>query len=223
MKEIRILLAEDDEKLRHILVKYLKKEDYTVLEAGDGVCALALWAENHPDLVILDINMPLADGFEVLSQIREEDSVPVLLLTARQEEQDKIEGFEYGADDYVTKPFSPRVLMARVRALLRRSGILSVNPEILLGEVRILPERGQVFCGEQSVSLTEKEYGLLMLLINHRGQVLSRIQMIERIWGYDFEGDYRVVDTTIKRIRKKLGSEGSRIESVRGVGYRIQS
>ncbi len=223
MKEIRILLAEDDEKLRHILVKYLKKEDYTVLEAGDGVCALALWAENHPDLVILDINMPLADGFEVLSQIREEDSVPVLLLTARQEEQDKIEGFEYGADDYVTKPFSPRVLMARVRALLRRSGILSVNPEILLGEVRILPERGQVFCGEQPVSLTEKEYGLLMLLINHRGQVLSRIQMIERIWGYDFEGDHRVVDTTIKRIRKKLGSEGSRIESVRGVGYRIQS
>lgn len=223
MKEIRILLAEDDEKLRHILVKYLKKEDYMVLEAGDGVCALALWAENHPDLVILDINMPLADGFEVLSQIREEDSVPVLLLTARQEEQDKIEGFEYGADDYVTKPFSPRVLMARVRALLRRSGILSVNPEILLGEVRILPERGQVFCGEQPVSLTEKEYGLLMLLINHRGQVLSRIQMIERIWGYDFEGDHRVVDTTIKRIRKKLGSEGSRIESVRGVGYRIQS
>lgn len=221
MKNIRILVAEDDERLRTILLKYLTKEGYEGLGAADGDAALDLWVENRPDLVILDVGLPGTDGFEVLRTIRAEEDIPVLMLTARREEADKLTGFGLGADDYVTKPFSPRELMVRIAAILRRSGVLSTAKEITAGPLTIYPGERKVVAAGEAVEIPGKEYELLLYFLGHRGQILTRGQLIDRLWGYDFDGDPRVVDTTIKRLRKKLGAAGSVIETVRGVGYRF--
>jgi DNA-binding response OmpR family regulator len=221
-KEIRILVAEDEDKLREIILKYLKKEGYDGFGAVDGEAALDLWAEKKPDLIILDVMMPKMDGFEVLEEIRQTDNVPVIMLTARREENDKIQGFESGTDDYVTKPFSPRELMVRIKALLKRSGLASVDNRLDICGMHFTPEERQLTINDERIQLTQKEYEILVYFINHQKLVLSREQILDRIWGFDYEGDLRVVDTTIKRLRKKLGEKGECIQTVRGLGYKFQ-
>ncbi|MGL4607364.1 MAG: response regulator transcription factor [Eubacteriaceae bacterium] len=222
MRGIRILVVEDEDKLREIILKYIKKEGYVGIGAENGEAALDLWVEEKPDCIILDVTMPIMDGFEVLKEIRETDNVPVIMLTARREENDKLQGFEKGADDYVTKPFSPRELMVRIKALLKRSGIITVQKEISVFGITINPEEREMTINDEKISLTQKEYEILIYFMNHQKQVLSREQILDRIWGYDYEGEPRVVDTTIKRLRKKLEEKGECIQTVRGLGYKFQ-
>ncbi|WKY47780.1 response regulator transcription factor [Eubacteriaceae bacterium ES3] len=221
MNGIRILVAEDEKKLRDIILRYLDKEGYEGMGAVDGEDALDKWAEFQPDCLILDVMMPKMDGFEVLKNIRETDQVPVIMLTARREEDDKITGFEGGADDYITKPFSTRELLVRIKALLKRSGRLSIDDKIEFERLEILPKEHRVLIQGEDASLTQKEYEVLLYLINNQKLALSREQILERIWGYDFDGEIRVVDTTIKRLRKKLQEEGDYIQTIRGVGYKF--
>jgi DNA-binding response OmpR family regulator len=171
--------------------------------------------------LILDVMMPKMDGFEVLKNIRETDQVPVIMLTARREEDDKITGFEGGADDYVTKPFSSRELLVRIKALLKISGRLSSDDRIEFAGLKIFPKEHLVLIQDQDANLTQKEYEVLLYLINNQKLALSREQILERIWGYDYDGEIRVVDTTIKRLRKKLQEEGEYIQTIRGVGYKF--
>lgn len=222
MKGIRILVAEDEDKLREIVLKYLKKEGYEGIGAANGEEALDLWAEKKPDCIILDVMMPIMDGFEVLKEIREIDNVPVIMLTARREEDDKIQGFEVGADDYVTKPFSPRELMVRIKALLKRSGVATAGNKSDVCGINFNAEERLMTINDEIIKLTQKEYEILVYFINHQKMVLSREQILDRIWGFDYDGDMRVVDTTIKRLRKKMVEKGECIQTVRGIGYKFQ-
>ena len=222
MKGIRILVAEDEDKLREIVLKYLYKEGYQGFGAADGEAALDLWAEKKPDCIILDVTMPKMDGFEVLAEIRQTDNVPVIMLTARREEDDKIQGFEVGADDYVTKPFSPRELMVRIKALLKRSGVATTDNQLDVCGIHLNAEEREITINDEIINLTQKEFEVLIYFINHHKLVLSREQILDRIWGYDYEGDIRVVDTTIKRLRKKMNEKGECIQTVRGLGYKFK-
>ncbi|MBC3795788.1 response regulator transcription factor [Acetobacterium tundrae] len=222
MKGIRILVAEDEDKLREVILKYFKKEGYEGFGASDGEEALKLWEEKKPDCVILDVMMPKMDGFEVLQEIRQTDNVPVIMLTARREEDDKIQGFEVGADDYVTKPFSPRELMVRIKALLKRSGVVTVENNLEVCGIQFNPEERLMTINDETIQLSQKEYDMLIYFINNQKLVLSREQILDRIWGFDYEGDSRVVDTSIKRLRKKLGEKGECIQTIRGLGYKFQ-
>lgn len=219
---IRILVAEDEDKLRNIILKYLNKEGYEGIAAIDGEDALDKWAEFKPECIILDVMMPKLDGFEVLKIIRETDSLPIIMLTALREEDDKITGFEGGVDDYLTKPFSVRELLVRIKALLKRSGILSTDEHFYVEDMEIILNERQVKIKDQIIHLTPKEFDVLIYLINNQKLALSREQILDRIWGYAFEGDSRVVDTTIKRLRKKLKEEGEYIQTIRGIGYKFQ-
>lgn len=222
MKGIRILVAEDEEKLREIVLKYLKKEGYDGFGAADGEATLDLWVQKKPDCIILDVNMPKIDGFEVLEEIRETDNVPIIMLTARREEADKIQGFEVGADDYVTKPFSPRELMVRIKALLKRSGVATTENKLEVCGMHLNAEEREITINDEVINLTQKEFEVLICFINHHKLVLSREQILDRIWGFDYEGDLRVVDTTIKRLRKKMKEKGECIQTVRGLGYKFK-
>lgn len=219
---IKVLVAEDDPAIRALLRRTLGLEGYQVVEAEDGEEAVEKALQQHPDLVILDVLLPRKDGWDVCREIRRESSVPILMLTALGQEEDEVKGLEVGADDYVVKPFSPRQLLARVKALLRRSqgqgDLILEYPDLILdGKARRVTYRGE------EILLAPKEFDLLYFLARHPGQVLSRQQLLERVWGWDYEGDDRTVDEHVKRIRRKLGEEGRGrlIRTVWGVGYRF--
>ena len=215
-----VLIAEDETKLREIVVKYLKKEGYNAFEAEDGEKALEIFKENPLDLVILDVMMPNVDGWSCCREIRKTSDVPIIMLTARSEENDRVFGFELGADDYVTKPFSNRELMMRVRSLIRRS---SKTTETVLeaGRIKINVRAHRVILDGKEVDLSPKEYDLLMFFWENCDIALSREKIIDKIWGYDYYGDMRTIDTHIKRLRSKIKDSGCEIQTVRGVGYRF--
>ncbi|NOZ73537.1 MAG: response regulator transcription factor [Chloroflexi bacterium] len=221
-----ILVVDDEQTIRETVRAYLEREGYTVHTASDGAQALKAVQAFHPDLVVLDIMLPEIDGLEVLRRLRQTSDVWVLMLTARAEEVDKILGLKLGADDYLTKPFSPRELVARVEAILRRGrNALSGEPPLVFPHIRIDPEARRVWCGEEEIELTPIEFDLLLVLARHRGRVLSREQLIEQVWDYDYYGDERVVDVHIGRLRKKLAAASPTAEiisTVRGVGYRFE-
>lgn len=222
MYTINILIAEDEERLRKLIAKYLKIENYKVFEASNGKEAIQIFEEEPIDLAILDVMMPLVDGWSTCKTIRKTSDIPIIMLTARAEEDDKILGFDLGVDDYVTKPFSTRELLARVRALLKRSGKTEVKEEVEIGSLVIHTLSRIVEVDKEEVFLSPKEYDLLIFFIDNPNRALSREQILDRVWGYDFFGDGRTVDTVIKRLRKKLGAEGDRIQTVRSVGYRFE-
>ena len=222
MSGIRILVAEDEDNLRNLIVKYLQNEGFTVLDASDGEEALDIWFESPIDLAVLDIIMPKINGWDVLSEIRKDSENPVILLTSKREESDRLKGFERGTDDYITKPFSPRELVMRVLAILKRTGKLSQNQIISLPGISINNFAKTVATSSGEAKLSAREYELLMYFIDNQGIALSRVQILERIWGYEYEGDMRVLDTTIKRLRKKLDKCGSCIKTLRGTGYRFE-
>ncbi len=220
-----ILVADDESRIRRLVSDFLKRDGHTILEAEDGTQAMQL-LDRHPEinLAILDVMMPGADGFAVLQHIRGEEKtqrLPVMMLTARAEELDQLHGLQGGADDYVTKPFSPLVLCARVKNLLTRTGAQE-QAESTFGSLDIDEARHEVRVDGADIGLTPKEYELMVYFKNNRGIALSREKILNAVWGYDYFGDLRTVDTHIKKLRAKLGEHGSKIETVRGYGYRFE-
>ncbi len=219
-----ILVVEDEKSMQEIIVEYMQHGGHICFTADDGMDALMV-LKNHPmDLMILDIMMPHLDGFSVCKMAREISSLPIIMLTAKSNEDDKLKGYDLGADDYMTKPFSPKVLLAKANALLRRSSVLPVDTvnAVCGGNISILPSAHKVFLEGQEITLTHKEYELLYFLMSNPGQIFSREQLLNRIWGYDFEGTTRTVDTHIKTLRQKLGGEGRHIVTLIRSGYKFE-
>ena len=224
MPKEKVLIVEDEKDLVKLLKYNLEKEGYRVLAAHDGEAGLALFRKEKPELVILDVMLPKLDGFEFCKIVRQESKVPILMLTAKTEEVDRILGLELGADDYVTKPFSVREVAARVKAILRRfSDADGEKKFIRAGELEIDLERYVTQVDGRPVALSSKEFEFLKCLIAAKGRVLTRDQLLERVWGYDeaLQIDTRTVDQHIARLREKLGGESRRIVTVKNVGYRI--
>jgi two-component system alkaline phosphatase synthesis response regulator PhoP len=224
MADAKILVIDDEQSIVDLVTAYLRKEGYEVHVALDGPAGLKAARNLKPDLIVLDIMLPGLDGLELLSQLRRESDVYVIMLTAKSEETDKIVGLSVGADDYLTKPFSPRELVARVKAALRRIRVGAGAAEttvLAFRHVRIDTGRRQVWMDDEPVELTAVEFDLLKTMAEHRGLVLSRDQLLEKVWGYDFYGEERVVDVHIGHVRQKLGDDRF-IATVRGVGYRFE-
>jgi two-component system, OmpR family, response regulator len=232
MKKTRILLVEDDATLLQVLKYNLEKEGYEVSTADDGVRALDAARKDKPDLIVLDVMLPGLDGFEVCRILRKETSMPILMLTAKADIVDKVVGLELGADDYITKPFNMRELIARIKAMLRRSEIsdaakLTQEPEIILsnGNLEIDTARHIVFKDKQPLELTLKEFELLAFLTKSKNQVFTRDYLLEHIWGYEYAGDSRTVDVHIRWLRQKIEDDPShpnKLVTVRGVGYKFE-
>ena len=227
MTDATILLVEDEQNIASLVELYLKNDGYTVEHVSDGLSALAAAERLKPSLVILDVMLPGMDGLEVCRRLRAASKIPIIMLTARDGEVDRVLGLELGADDYVTKPFSPRELVARVKAVLRRTepghAPSDDDERLALGPVRIDGARREVLVGEQPVELTAREFDLLVFLVRNRGIVFSRDRLLERVWGYERPVDTRTVDSHVKSVRQKLGAGGSIIKTLRGVGYKADA
>ncbi|HRW13393.1 MAG TPA: response regulator transcription factor [Syntrophomonas sp.] len=222
--ETVILLVEDEKKLRDMLIAHLQQEGFVVVPAADGMEALHIWQEIKPDLLVLDLMLPRLSGWEVLKIIRQKDNTPVLVLTARAEEVDKLLGLELGADDYMTKPFSPRELSARIKAILRRSRPTVQNTQTVFRNLRIDSERMEAYVGDMLLPLTVTEFKILLLLTDNPGQVFSRLQILERVFGDMYEGYERTIDTHISNLRHKIEAAAISqvsIKTVYGVGYKM--
>ncbi|MHB8594819.1 MAG: response regulator [Acidimicrobiales bacterium] len=220
----RILLVEDDERIRASTRLALEDEGYEVDEAADGEAALERFADHAADVVLIDLMLPGMDGFECCRQLRRISAVPVIMVTARTDTNDVVAGLEAGADDYVTKPFVAKELAARIRALLRRARSVDAPSAILLGDVEVHPEEGTVQRAGQDVHCTRTEFRLLCELATNPGKVLSREQLLDRVWGYDYFGDGRLVDVHIRRLRTKIENDPANpqhILTVRGMGYKM--
>ena len=218
-----ILIVEDETRIRFLLRDYFEREkNFTIYEAENGLEALNIFKEKKIDLIILDIMMPVMDGLTALKKIREVSTVPVVLLTAKGQEEDKLQGYDYGADDYMTKPFSPNVLVAKVKALLKRT-IESVDSSTQeFNGLSINKLSREVKVNGEVLSLSPKEYELLVYLIDNEGVALSRDTILDNVWGLDYYGDIRTVDTNVKRLREKLLDKSNYIVTVRGSGYKFE-
>ena len=225
MSPTKILIIDDEPSIHTVISAYLKAEGFDFKSAMDGSSGLSTALSYQPDIIILDVMLPGMDGMELLAHLRQESDVYVIMLTARTEETDKIVGLSIGADDYLTKPFSPRELIARIKAALRRiqtSPLMSTDPQIInFAHTKIDISARRVWVEEQLIDLTSVEFDLLLVLAQHQSMVLTREQLLEKVWGYDYYGDTRVVDVHIGHIRQKLGNN-ELIETIRGVGYRFE-
>lgn len=232
-----ILIVEDEKNMQNIICEYMRRGGHTCFTADDGVDALMLMKNNPMDLMVLDIMMPHLDGFSVCKAAREMSSLPIIMLTAKSDEEDKLKGYEFGADDYMTKPFSPKILLAKTNALLRRASVNftdtvdgtqgnsyseALRNTLSAGKIEIRPAAHKVFLDGSEIALTHKEYELLHFFMSNPEQIFSREQLLNRIWGYDFEGNTRTVDTHIKTLRQKLGSEGKSIVTLIRSGYKFE-
>ena len=224
-QNMKLLIVDDEERIRRLIVKYAVFEGYEIAEAENGMQAVEMTRSNPADLVILDIMMPELDGFSAAREIRKTSSVPIIFLSARGEEYDKIHGFELGVDDYVVKPFSPRELMMRVGAVLRRSRSYvreAAHETVQIGGMTVDFTARQVDVDGTMLELSPKEYDLLFYMVRNRGIALTRERLISEVWSYDFFGDDRTLDTHIKLLRKELGEYARCITTLRGVGYRFE-
>ena len=218
-----ILIIEDETIIRFLLRDYFFKEGFNIIEASDGDEGINYFMNSKVDLVILDIMMPRVDGITVLEMIRKVSKVPVILLTAKGQEEDKLFGYEMGADDYMTKPFSPKVLVAKVKALLKRTSEESFSSENDYNGLTINKLSHEVKINDEIINLSPKEFELLSYLADNEGIALSRDNILDNVWGLDYYGDLRTVDTNIKRLREKLGEKSTYIITVRGSGYRFEA
>ena len=216
-----ILVVDDELLIRNVIKEYLLNEGYKVLEAEDGFDALRVLSDNKVDLIVLDIMMPKMDGFTCLSEIRKTKNIPVIMLSARKEETDKLSSFDLGVDDYVTKPFSPKELVARVKAHLKRTATNEEN--YTYKNLKVDYKGRKVTINDKEVNLTPKEYELLTYFIKNKGIALSREQLLNNVWDYDYYGDDRTVDTHIKMLRKSLGDYRNLIKTIREVGYKYET
>ncbi|XWN53830.1 response regulator transcription factor [Anoxybacillus flavithermus] len=217
-----ILIVDDEKEMRELLRLYLEQEGFTCVEADDGEAGLAMLANAHIDLIILDIMMPKLDGYRFCMRVRERSQVPIIFLTARSDEWDRVYGLKIGADDYIVKPFSPNEVVARVYAVLRRTkSSAETLTKYEAGPIAVDEKARKVTVNRKPVVLTLKEFELLMLFLKHRGQVFTREQLLDRVWGIHYVGSTRTVDTHIKTLRIKLGEAGQLIQTVWGVGYKF--
>ena len=223
MEDMTILVVDDEQRMRKLIKDFLVKENYKVLEAVDGEDAIEVFLQNKNkiNLVLLDVMMPKVDGWTVLREIRRDSNVPVIMLTARGEEQDELFGFELGVDEYISKPFSPKVLVARIGAILKRINGEKKKPKNYDGIV--IDEQGRnVFVDGKQVVLSLREFELLKYLLENENVALSRDKILNNVWNYDYYGDSRTIDSHIKKIRRKLGKKGRYIETIRGIGYKFE-
>ena len=223
MNDVTILIVDDESRMRKLIKDFLTQKGYSTLEAADGEEALKVFEENqnHIKLILLDVMMPKLDGWSVLRQIRQTSKVPIIMLTARGEEQDELFGFELGVDEYISKPFSPKILVARVEAVLKRT--MGDKKEVKdYGGITIDPEGRTVKVDGKQVDMSLREYELLKYLVDNENIALSRDKILNNVWNYDYYGDSRTIDSHIKKIRHKLGKKGKYIETMRGVGYKFE-
>ena len=223
MSDITVLVVDDEARMRKLVKDFLMQKQYKVLEAGDGEEALKVFEENQNkiNIILLDVMMPKLDGWSVLRQIRQKSNVPIIMLTARGEEQDELFGFELGVDEYISKPFSPKILVARVEAILNRT-TEKKNETKDYGGIVIDSDGRTVKVDGKQIELSLREYELLKYLVDNNGIALSRDKILNNVWNYDYYGDTRTIDSHIKKVRHKLGKKGKYIETIRGVGYKFE-
>ena len=223
MDKLKILVVDDEARMRKLVKDFLIKKNFDVLEAGDGEEAVDVFYENKDiALIILDVMMPKMDGWEVCREIRKNSKVPIIMLTAKSDENDELLGFELGVDEYISKPFSPKILVARVEAILRRSNVLD-DGEISFGGITINQSAHEVKIDGQSIELSYKEFELLTYFMTNQGVALSRERILNNVWNYDYFGDARTIDTHVKKLRSKLGEKGSYIKPIWGMGYKFEA
>lgn len=223
MGSLKILVVDDESRMRKLVKDFLVKQGYTVLEAGDGSEALDIFYENQDiALLILDIMMPKVDGWQVCREVRASSKIPIIMLTARGDERDELQGFELGVDEYIAKPFSPKILVARVEAILRRTNRGAESETLECGGIVIDKAAHVVTIDEKTIDLSYKEFELLTYFVENRGIALSREKILNSVWNYDYFGDARTIDTHVKKLRSKLGSKGEYIKTIWGMGYKFE-
>ena len=223
MERTKILVVDDESRMRKLVKDFLQKNNYEVLEAGDGSEALDIFfAQNDIALVILDVMMPKMDGWQVCREIRNYSRVPIIMLTARGDEKDELQGFELGVDEYISKPFSPKILVARVEAILRRTGKSAAGEVLDEGGIHLDKTAHMVTIGDRSIDLSFKEFELLAYFMENKGIALSREKILNNVWNYDYFGDARTIDTHVKKLRSKLGDKGEMIRTIWGMGYKFE-
>lgn len=223
MDKIKILVVDDESRMRKLVRDFLEREGFSVLEAEDGLQAMEIFYENKDiSLLILDVMMPKMDGWQVCREVRQASKIPIIMLTARSEERDELQGFELGVDEYISKPFSPKILVARVEAILRRSNVLNSGEVADAGGIVIDKAAHQVTIDGEAVELSYKEFELLSYFVENQGIALSREKILNNVWNYDYFGDARTIDTHVKKLRSKMGEKGNYIKTIWGMGYKFE-
>ncbi len=223
MERLKVLVVDDESRMRKLVRDFLVKKDFEVLEAGDGAEAIDIFfATKDIALVILDVMMPKMDGWQVCREIRAYSQVPIIMLTAKSDERDELLGFELGVDEYISKPFSPKILVARVEAILRRTSGLAADDVIRAGGIEVNKAAHEVTIDGKSIELSYKEFELLTYFMENQGIALSREKILNSVWNYDYFGDARTIDTHVKKLRSKLGTKGDYIKTIWGMGYKFE-
>ena len=223
MDKIKILVVDDESRMRKLVRDFLEREVFQVLEAGDGLEAMEVfYGDKDISLLILDVMMPKMDGWQVCREVRQASKVPIIMLTARSEERDELQGFELGVDEYISKPFSPKILVARVEAILRRSNVLDSEEVSDAGGIVIDKAAHQVTIDGKGIELSYKEFELLTYFVENQGIALSREKILNNVWNYDYFGDARTIDTHVKKLRSKMGEKGNYIRTIWGMGYKFE-
>ena len=223
MESLKILVVDDESRMRKLVKDFLTKKGFTVIEAGDGEEAVDKFFEvKDIALIILDVMMPKMDGWQVCREIRQYSKVPIIMLTAKSDEKDELQGFDLGVDEYITKPFSPKILVARVEAILRRSNVLAADDTMDAGGIELNKAAHEVLIDGKSVELSYKEFELLAYFMSNQGVALSRERILNNVWNYDYFGDARTIDTHVKKLRSKLGTKGEYIKTIWGMGYKFE-
>lgn len=223
MERLKVLVVDDESRMRKLVRDFLTKKDFDVMEAENGAQAIDIFfAEKDISLIILDVMMPKMDGWEVCREIRAYSQVPIIMLTARADERDELLGFELGVDEYISKPFSPKILVARVKAILRRTNAIAPDEVLKAGNIEVNKAAHLVTVGGQAVDLSFKEFELLTYFMENQGIALSREKILNSVWNYDYFGDARTIDTHVKKLRNKLGDKGNYIKTIWGMGYKFE-
>ncbi len=223
MDKIKILVVDDESRMRKLVKDFLEREGFEVLEAGDGMEAMEIfYEEKEIALIILDVMMPKMDGWQVCREVRQSSKVPIIMLTARSEERDELQGFELGIDEYISKPFSPKILVARVEAVLRRTHGINASSVMDAGGIEIDKSAHMVKIDGKEIDLSFKEFELLTYFVENQGIALSREKILNNVWNYDYFGDARTIDTHVKKLRNKLGDKGNYIKTIWGMGYKFE-
>ncbi len=224
MERLKILVVDDESRMRKLVKDFLIKSNYEVVEAEDGAQAVDIFFEqNDIDLIILDVMMPKMDGWQVCREIRAYSKVPIIMLTAKSDERDELQGFELGIDEYISKPFSPKILVARVEAILRRTSQVSADDLLEAGGIRIDKAAHSVTVDGKPIDLSYKEFELLTYFVENKGIALSREKILNSVWNYDYFGDARTIDTHVKKLRSKMGQKGDLIKTIWGMGYKFEA
>lgn len=224
MDKLKILVVDDESRMRKLVRDFLVKSNYDVLEAGDGEEALDIFYKQRDiALIVLDVMMPKMDGWQVCREVRANSKVPIIMLTARTDERDELQGFQLGVDEYIGKPFSPKILVARIEAILRRTNQLDVGEVLSCGGIEVSKTAHQVLIDGRQVDLSYKEFELLVFFLENKGIALSREKILNNVWNYDYFGDARTIDTHVKKLRSKMGEKGDLIKTIWGMGYKLEA